>query len=53
MIEVKSIINGEERKSDQYYYRECPYDNEKIVTKTHIASIEDLKSAIDIARNIR
>jgi len=52
MIEVKSIIDGEERKSDQYYYRECPYDNEKIVTKTHIASIEDLKSAIDIAREI-
>ncbi|WP_338598464.1 aldehyde dehydrogenase family protein [Sulfolobus tengchongensis] len=52
MIEAKSIINGEEIKSDQYYYRECPYDTERIVTKTHLASIDDLKNAVDVAREV-
>lgn len=52
MIEVKSIIDGEEVKSDQYYYRECPYDTEKTVTKAHVANVEDLKRAIDTARDV-
>ncbi|AAY80451.1 aldehyde dehydrogenase family protein [Sulfolobus acidocaldarius] len=50
MIEVKSIINGEERRSDEYIYRECPYNIDTSVTKINVAKESDVEEAIDVAR---
>jgi betaine-aldehyde dehydrogenase len=50
MIQAKSIINNQEVSGERKSFRESPYDTEKKVTEYYHANKENVREAIDYAR---